>query len=323
MELINQPRNNKLISNFLIILTLLGLNFVFIGGSYYKIDQLQQLSLAKNNDVNHLSSLTDGMQLDILEVSHYAKNVELSNEPGDLATFDEKTSKVKKSLSEIKNLMRSDDDKRFIVNLEETMTRYEYNFHNAIKLSAELESTEKSAILVQFNNRMKDISNIVTNAKDEKLTEKYLVLQNLQENYLKVKDDITPQQVIVAQKNFLDRVNRSSGDYANISKMMVQTISLMQTFELLKNSFEEKKFLLKQVEADKLQLQASLKQLLAIKDTYENQDEQLVTQTEQQSFILFLVSIILVLVSFVTAWFLLNRSRSEPMMNHQKISANP
>jgi hypothetical protein len=213
--------------------------------------------------------------------------------------------------------MRSDEDKRLIGNLEETMTRYDYNVHNSIKI----EASEKSDILGQFNSRMKDISNIVTNAKDEKLTEKYLLLQNLQDNYLNVKNDTTPQQVIVAQKNFLDRVNRSSGDYANISKMMVQTISLMQSFELLKNSFEEKKFLLKQVETDGLQVQTSLKQLLAIKDNYENQDEQRVKQAEQQDFILFLAVIILVLVSFVIAWFLLNRGRQEPMRNHQKVSA--
>lgn len=308
MELIKQSHNNKLISNIAIAFVLVGLNAAFIGGSYYKITQAQALSLSNTNNLNHLSSLANKVHLDISEVNDYIKNSESHNKVGNLASIKEKSSAINKNLSEIKALMRSDDDKIMIGNLEEITTRYQYNFQTSLKVSTELGATEKSSELTQFTNRIKEISAIVANAKDEKLTEKYIALQNLQENYLNFKGDVTPEQVIVAQKNFLDRVNRSSADYAVTSKMMVQTISLMQSFELLKNSIEGKKFLLKRVETDRLLLQDSLKQLSIINDTYKDQDEKQVQETEKEKFILFLVSMLLVIVSFAIAWFLLNRS---------------
>jgi twitching motility protein PilJ len=328
MQLITQFRNTKLAIKFFIIFILLGLGFIFMGTAYYKTIQSQKVTLKKATELNHFGDLIDKIQIDILEATRYVKDFELTKRLDDLTAFNEKMSQVDDSFSEIKSLMRSNGDKQFISNIESMMDEYQDDFYAAAEVAIELGLTEESGLLGEFNQKMTAISAIAVKSKDEQLTDKFLSLRNLQINYLRIKDNTitTPEQVIVAQKNFLDRVNRSQqDDYETTSKMMVQTISLMQSFELLKTAFEEEKKLLKQAEEHRLKLQPFLKQLLDINVKYKNQDQQLDAQTDLQTFILFLISIATVIVTFGVASWVLKRSVLEPIAitqeTIQKVSA--
>jgi hypothetical protein len=298
-KLINQSHHDKLASNFKLILTLLGLGFVFIAGSYYKSIYSQEIILTKISEQSQLSNLVHEIQANILETNREKTSFSLT----DLTAFSDKISKTKKNLFEIKELMRSEDDKQFSKTVDDLIDKYQYNFSAATKASLELGTNEESGLVNQFNSKMKDISDIANKAKDEKLMEKFLLLRNLQENYLNPKNNttVTAEQVIVAQKNFLDRVNRSTGDYAHVSKMMVQTISLMQSFDLLKIFLEQKNSSLKKAESYKLELQTSLKRLSEITDDYKTEDQELVSQTEQLNFALFFISSALMSMVFVIA----------------------
>jgi twitching motility protein PilJ len=159
---------------------------------------------------------------------------------------------------------------------------------------------------------------LVIKSKDEAVLEKFFILRNAQVSYLKDNAIATPGQVLLAQENFLERLSASIADVENTAQLKVQANALTQTFELLNSSFEEEKQLFKQTEEHRLNLQPLLTQLLAIKTQYEQQDRAFDAQIDKQTFILFLASIVLVIVTFsITAW-VIRRSVLTPIQMTQR-----
>ena len=312
--LIKQFLNTRLAIKFFIIFILLGLGFIFMGSAYYKTIQSQQLSLKKAAELKYFGDLVDKIQLNILEANRYVNDFETTKQVNDLSLFNGKMSEVDNRFSEIKNLMRSDKDKKFIGNIETTIDQYQDNFYATAEVTMEVGLNEKVGLLGEFNEKMKNLSSLVIKAKDETVLEKFFALHDAQISYLKDNSIATPGQVLVAQNNFSERVSAATGaDIENTAQLTAQTNSLTQAFELLNTSFEEQKQLFKQTEEHRLILQPLLKQLLEIKAHYEQQDQQFDEKIDRQTFRLFLASIALVMVTFsITVW-VLKRSVLKPI----------
>jgi twitching motility protein PilJ len=303
--LINQFRNTQLATKFFIIFVLLGTGFIFMGTAYYKTIKAQQISLKKAAELKYFGDLVDKIQLTILEANRYVNDFEETKQLADLSLFNGKMAEVDNRLSEIKTLMRSDKHKQFIDTVENTIDKYQDDFYAAAEVTMEVGLTEQLGLLGEFNQKMTDISALVIKANDEKVLEKFLLLRDAQVSYLKDNAVATPGQVLLAQDSFAEKVSDSVGDVESIAKLKLQTNAVTQTFELLNSSFEEEKQLFKQTEEYRLNLQPLLKQLLAIKSQYEQQDQQVDAQIDRQTLLIFLASIGLVITTFaITAWMI-------------------
>jgi len=313
-SLINRFGNTRLASKFLIIAVLLGLGFTFMGAAYYKTIQSHQTSLKKAAELKYFGALVDQIQLNILEANRYVTDFESTRQMAVLSLFNEKMSAIDTRFSEIKTLMRSDKDKQFIGTIETTIDHYQDDFYATVAVMMEVGLNEKAGLLGEFNEKMKTLSGLVIKAGNKTVLEKFFALRDAQVSYLNDNSIATPGQVLVAHNNFSQRVSDAEGAHIDsIAQLKAQTDSLTQTFELLNTSFEEQKQLVKQTEAQRLTLQPLLKQLLAIKASYETQDRQFDAQIDQRIFRLFVFSIALVMATFgITAW-VLKRSVLKPI----------
>jgi twitching motility protein PilJ len=228
--------------------------------------------------------------------------------------FNGKMAEIDNSLIKIKELTRSDNDKAFIGKIEATLDQYQDDFYAAAEVGMEVGLFKNLDGLVgTFADSIVQLTQSVVHSNNEAVVERFIALRVAHDDYLKDKEVETPGQILVEQDKLLELTGNFRGRGESTQQLKMQTLAVMQTFEALNSSFEEKKQLFKLTEEHRLRLQPLLQQLLAIKQSYEKQDVQLFAQTEQQVFSLFMVSIVLVVTTFlITAW-VLKRSVLQPI----------
>lgn len=144
-------------------------------------------------------------------------------------------------------------------------------------------------------------------------SEKGLQLKEQLKNQLEDQLKEQPEAQVFAVMQSFDDLSYSQPNKQLAEQLREQVLAVMDSFENLNISFEKQQQLFTSTEKQRLTLQPLLKQLLSIKESYEAEDLKLAAQVEQQIFWVFMISIGLVLVTFlITAW-ILKRSILKPI----------
>lgn len=319
MHLISQFRNSSLPVKFTVIFGGLALGLAFMATSYYKTIAAGDETLTKQQELSSFAGLVDATVINLLQARQHEQDFESSKRLQTLDVFNKSMSQVDANIAQIHDLLRSAEDRQIAAQMQNHLEAYQDKLYDAAEVAVEIGLTPKQGLLKQLQEKMQVIAQIAVKTKDEKLNDIFFNLRGLTNAYIGSRSSgVSADEVIVMQKNFLDKVNRSEAPYEDVSKMMVQTISLQQTFKLLSDTIEEERRLYSESEVAADALQPIMQQLLAIKARYQSQDNEAYVGDKRQTFALFAVSIMLTLLSLGVVVLVIKRGVLAPVARIQQ-----
>ena len=302
-------RNVRIPIKFAIALVLLLAGLVFMGASYYQTIVLQEKAQTRSQQLNDFLLLISDIQANISEARFQEKSFQTDKDMTQLSMFNDVMEVVDQDVNNLKNYLRTDQDKALVEQFHGIIDQYQDTFYDGSEARMEIGLNTGEGLSKEIRLLMWETESLLVWIERDWLTEQFKALNGALDEYIVSEGREVKASRIRAQitrmKNQLDALNLDPFKVErfpqNRTAVMENLTKLEELFAALSDAVERTNTKFTQLQDIIAALGPKIDEVNALAANYKLENEQLQASGTTEMAKYFLIAMGLMIVALAVS----------------------